>query len=54
MTDVEKLEKALRTERDSLRSSGHLVAANAINSYLQEADTDSKKRFIAILRAQDN
>lgn len=46
---IEKLEHALRTERDHLRAQGNARAANAINSYLSEADTDSKQRFYDIL-----
>ena len=50
-THIEKLERALRGERDALRADGNLVAANAINSYLQQADTASKQRFYDILMA---
>lgn len=50
-TDVEKMERALRVERDVLRMNGDHLAANAINTYLQQADTDSKQRFYDILTA---
>ncbi len=46
---VARVEAALRTERDSLKESGNLSAANAINHYLSEADTDSKERLFDIL-----
>jgi len=55
MTDLEKIsrvELALRTERDRLRGQGgpeNIRGANAINTYLQNADTDSKLRFANIL-----
>lgn len=55
MNDLEKisrLELALRTERDELRKTPgpeYIRAANAINTYLQHADTDSKLRFANIL-----
>lgn len=55
MNDLEKisrLELALRTERDELRKTPgpeYIKAANAINTYLQHADTDSKLRFANIL-----
>lgn len=55
MNDYEKvsrLEVALRTERDRLRTvpgPDNVKAANAINTYLQTADTDSKLRFANIL-----
>lgn len=48
-TQIEKLENALRIERDSLRRAGNTAAANAINTYLQQADTESKQRFYDIL-----
>lgn len=55
MQDLEKvsrLELALRTERDELRKTPgieNMKAANALNTYLQTADTDSKLRFANIL-----
>lgn len=55
MNDLEKisrLELALQTERDELRKTPgpeYIRAANAINTYLQHADTDSKLRFANIL-----
>ncbi len=49
MTPVEKIEHALRTERDALRAAGDTTAANAINTYLQQADETSKLRLIDIL-----
>lgn len=57
MTDHEKvarLETALRTERDTLRKQGgpeNIKGANAVNTYLQNADTESKLRFANILLA---
>lgn len=51
---VSKLELALRTERDHLRSTPgpeNMKGANALNTYLQTADTDSKLRFANILLA---
>ena len=51
---VSKLELALRTERDRLRSTPgpeNMKGANALNTYLQTADTDSKLRFANILLA---
>ncbi len=49
---VAKIEHALRRERDTLRrEGGHLLVANAITSYLQNADEDSKVRFFDILTA---
>lgn len=55
MNDFEKigrLELALRTERDTLRKAGgpdNMKGANALNTYLQNADTASKLRFANIL-----
>ena len=49
---VSKLELALRTERDRLRGipgPENMKGANALNTYLQTADTDSKLRFANIL-----
>lgn len=51
---VSKLELALRTERDRLRGipgPENMKGANALNTYLQTADTDSKLRFANILLA---
>lgn len=55
LTDFEKVgrvELALRNERDHLRKTGgpeNIRGANAINTYLQEADAESKLRFANIL-----
>lgn len=55
LSDFEKVgrvELALRTERDRLRKDGgpeNITAANAINTYLQKADTQSKLLFANIL-----
>ncbi len=55
MNDLEKisrLELALRLEREALRKAGgpeNIKAANAVNTYLQSADTESKLRFANIL-----
>jgi hypothetical protein len=51
---IERLELALRTERDYLRccearTGDELRIANHINLYLQTADSDSKLRFANIL-----
>jgi hypothetical protein len=55
MDDLEKISKveyALRSERDRLRKEGgpdNIKGANALNTYLQNADTASKLRFADIL-----
>lgn len=56
---IERLEHALRTERDYLRGRApagqvhngerHVGAANAINTYLVSASDESKLRFANIL-----
>lgn len=49
---ISRLEMALRVERDELRRQGgpeNMKGANAINTYLQNADTASKLRFANIL-----
>lgn len=51
-----KMDGALRIERDMLRANGgsdDLKASNAINTYLNEADENSKARFFDILTAAD-
>jgi len=49
MSTVEKVEHALRTERDNLKGEHKIDAANAITRYLTEADEDSKTRLHDIL-----
>jgi hypothetical protein len=44
-----RVDAALRAERKILGHMGWTYAANAINSYLQNADEDSKARFYDLL-----
>lgn len=53
MSKVERLEAALRTERDTLRKEGNLTCANVINTYIQNADTTSKERLFDLLTKSD-
>ena len=49
MNKVARVEVALRIERDMLRSEGNVGIANAINTYLQNADDQSKTRLFDII-----
>lgn len=49
MNKVARVEAALRTERETLRKEGNLTCANVINTYLQNADDDSKTRLFDII-----
>ena len=46
---VARVEAALRTERDTLRKLGDISSSNVINTYLQNADADSKTRLFDII-----
>lgn len=48
-----RMDAALRAERNFQRKKGTLYIANAINTYLQNADQDSKARFYDLVRSCD-